>query len=157
MDGHHNRRLRERQEQSFRALRKKLETIPPTEYERVMLPGGWNLKQMLGHLAFWEEAVPGAVTLLFRKQQLPESFSFGSGYVPDDPWPRDTVHNAREAAWAADQPIDVVLSRVDNGHQMVLELIATVTAEEAVTHADYFEAVAGHIDEHLAELETALA
>lgn len=118
---------------------------------------GWSAKEMLGHIAFWDEAVEGAVTVLFRKVPLPDGWKFGSGYVPEDEWPRDFVHNAREAAWAAGQPGAAVLERLDTAHAAFLAFLETVSDTEAAEHADYFRALGTHYRDHQAELDALLA
>ena len=115
---------------------------------------GWTAKEMLAHVAFWDEAVAGAVTAMFRGQPLPEGWGFGSGYVPDrGEWPSATVHNAREAAWARGQALEAVLARLRTAHAGLLEFTATVTDEEVAAHAEYFAHLGDHYGEHLKDLE----
>ena len=113
----------------------------------------WSAKEMLAHIAFWDEAVEGAVISLFRQTSLPEGFAFGSGYVPaPDVWPQDFVHNAREAEWARGQSAAAVLARVESAHGRLLAFMQTVTNAEAEQNADYFAALGGHYAEHLPHL-----
>jgi hypothetical protein len=116
-------------------------------------PAGWTVKELLAHLAFWDEAVEGVVTLLFRGQPLPEGFAFGSGYVPDaDNWPNFQVHNDREAAWARQHPAAQVLQRSQIAHERLLGVLASLSADEIAEHAEYFDGVVDHYAEHQAEL-----
>jgi hypothetical protein len=115
---------------------------------------GWSAKEMLAHIAFWDEAVEGAVTMLFRQASLPEGWRFGSGYMSEDgDWPQDFVHNAREAEWARRQPAEAVLSRLESAHQRMLTFMETVTDEEVAAHPEYFPELAKHYQEHLPELQ----
>ncbi|MEO8539637.1 MAG: DinB family protein [bacterium] len=117
------------------------------------LKQGWTAKELVNHVAFWDEAVEGAVTLLFRRQALPPGWKFGSGYVPGADWPDFEVHNAREAEWARGQTKAAVLARFESAHTTMIEFLRTVTDEELKEHADYFESLGAHHREHLAELQ----
>jgi hypothetical protein len=117
---------------------------------------GWTVKEMLSHVAFWDEAVEGYVTLAIRLGQLPDGWTFGSGYQPDDgPWPRFEVHNAREAAWAREHTSEAVLERMARAHAALMRFLETVTGEEATEHAEYFAQLGQHYGEHLPDLEAA--
>jgi hypothetical protein len=115
---------------------------------------GWTGKEMIAHVAFWEEAVEGFVTLVLRQRPLPEGWEFGSGYRPEEAWPAADVHNAREAAWARYRPSAEVLERWDAAHARLVAFLETVSDEEAAAHADYFtECVEGHFGDHRADFE----
>ena len=47
-------------------------------------PAGWTAKEMLATVAFWDEAAPGWIVMGLRRQQMPDGFAFGSGFVPPD-------------------------------------------------------------------------
>ena len=114
---------------------------------------GWSAKEMLGHLAFWAEAVEGFVVSVWRQQPLPGGWAFGSGYIPGDgPWPPFQEHNAREAAWAGGQADEAVVARLAAAHERLVAFIGTVTGEEADRDPQYWRDVAGHLGEHLQEL-----
>jgi hypothetical protein len=123
--------LLERVERKWRPLRETAEEVGLDGLER-STSAGWTAKEMIAHVAFWEEAVEGAVRGLFRGEST-EGFRFGSGYIPHGEWPRADVHNAREAA-----------------------SLATVTDEEIATHERYFNEIGVHFEEHLPELEALL-
>lgn len=116
---------------------------------------GWTAKEMLAHVAFWDEAVVGVVVGMFRHQPRPEGWTFGSGYLPaqGEGWPTADVHNAREAAWARTRTEADVLARLDRSHGQLLDLLATVTDREVVDHAGYFRRLPSHYIEHQPELE----
>lgn len=115
---------------------------------------GWTAKEMLAHVAFWDEAVTGVVVGMFRGEPLPDGWSFGSGYLPaeDEGWAPAEVHNAREADWARPRTAAEVLGRLDCAHDQVVALLSTVTDQEALEHVDYFDRLPLHYVEHLPEL-----
>lgn len=113
----------------------------------------WSGKEMLGHVAFWDEAVVGAVTGMIRGQEMPEGWGFKSGYVPSGDWPRADVHNAREAAWARGQTAAAVLERLWKSHREMREFLGSVTPEELKERPDYFNGIGKHYIEHQADLE----
>ena len=115
-------------------------------------PAGWTGKEMLAHIAFWDEAVEGAVRGIFRGEST-EGWRFGSGYVLEGSWPRDDVHNAREAAWARTQPTADVLARCDRAHEAMVAFLHTVADAEIAAHESYFTSLGEHYTEHHPELE----
>jgi hypothetical protein len=142
-------------EEAWRPLRDAAQGLGLHGLERET-SAGWTAGEMLAHVAFWDEAVFGAVTMLFRGQPLPEGWRFGSGYAPESEWPSADVHNAREAAWAREQPPEAIIERLDAGHRQLLAFLETVTAEEIAAHEDYFSSIGRHYREHLPELEALL-
>ena len=116
-------------------------------------PAGWTAKEMLGTVAFWDEAAFGWITLGIRESQLPDGWTFGSGFDHGQGWPSAEVHNAREAAWAKGKSSAEVLARVDAAHGQLLAILATVTEDEATKNADYFSQLGGHYADHRPELE----
>lgn len=139
-------------------FRKELERIGTDGLDKVT-PVGWTAKEMLGHMAFWMEACEPVVNGMFRGKDLPEGWTFGSGYMHgenDGPWPRADVHNAREAEWARTRTSNEVIERWDRAHATAVELARSLTAEELEDDRfrQHFEEKAGHYDEHRAELES---
>jgi hypothetical protein len=116
---------------------------------------GWTAKEMLAHVAFWQECCEPVVRGLYRAEVPIDQWKFGSGYVPEDPWPVDTVHNAREAAWGKQQTAETVLARWDAAFESAKAVLATVTDEEATKWAQYFDDMVGHLHEHYDELKAA--
>jgi hypothetical protein len=47
-----------------------------------------------------------------------------------EPWPKDEVHCAREAAWARSVSDGEVLTRLDRAHERAVAAVATLTADE---------------------------
>lgn len=139
-------------DESWRPFMDEVERLGEAGIDRATA-AGWSAKEMLAHIAFWDEAVEGAVTMLFRQAELPEGWRFGSGYIPESEWPRDFVHNAREAEWARGQAAEAVLSRLESAHQRLLAFMETVTDEEVAVHPEYFPELSKHYREHLPDLE----
>jgi hypothetical protein len=121
-------------------------------------PAGWTVKELLAHVAFWDEAVVPVVVTMFRGEQLPAGWSFGSGDLglAGGAWPHRDVHNAREPAWARARPAAEVLDRADRAHAGLVALLATLTDDEVVAHADYLDDLGAHYQEHLGELGSRL-
>ena len=117
-------------------------------------PAGWTAKEMVAHVAFWDEAVVPVVVAIFRGEALPPGWSFGSGDLGlgDGEWPDADVHNAREAAWARGRAGAEVVERADRAHAGLVDLLTTLTDPEVVANLDYFEKLGSHYREHLREL-----
>jgi len=98
----------------------------------------------------WESVVG-----MFRREALPDGWTFGSGYQPADgqAWPTADEHNAREAAWARRQSSREVLARFESAHDQLLAILATVTEQEACDHGGYFSGLGSHYAEHQPELD----
>jgi len=116
---------------------------------------GWTAKEMLAHVAFWDEAVVPVVVSMFRGGELPAGWAFGSGDLGlvEGIWPGADVHNAREATWARGRSPTEVIERCDRAHSQLVALLATVTDDEFVSHLDYFLGLGSHYVEHLQELK----
>jgi hypothetical protein len=151
MPGQRAQRVLDRIETAWRPLREAADRLGPGRLDEPT-SAGWTAKEMLAHVAFWEEAVFGVVTGMFRGLEMPAGWAFGSGFVPGDEWPPAEVHNARESAWAREQTVHEVLARWDAAHEQLLAVVASVTDDEVAEHADYFERLGDHYEEHLPEL-----
>ena len=116
---------------------------------------GWTAKELLAHLAFWEETHVPVVIEMFRGERLPAGWQFGSGdlgLAEGEPWPPADVHNAREAAWARSQPASVVVGRWRRAVAQALELFRNYTPAET-NDARFVERISVvHLEEHLPEL-----
>ena len=80
-----------------------LERLGPDGLEQP-LTSAWTVKEMLAHLAFWEETSLPVIQTIFRGgPDLPVEQWYGGAdleLAPDAPWPDADTHNAREARWA---------------------------------------------------------
>lgn len=122
---------------------------------------GWTIKEMIAHVAFWEETVDPVVNGMYRGREVPVQQWYGGddlALAPGEPWPVADVHNAREAAWARTRPAEEVLARWDRAHERLLAVVTTITEDEA-RRDEYFAKIGtatyDHYAEHLFELEGA--
>lgn len=119
---------------------------------------GWTVKELLSHVAFWDETVTPVIGMLLRGGDIPADWAgFASGYqAPDDgTWPHFEVHNAREAEWGRAQSNETIIDRLDKAHAQARQAIAALTADE-VQDERFRGYVLGekiaHYEEHLVEL-----
>ncbi len=159
--------LLDRIQAAWRPFREAMERLGPDDMER-RTSAGWTVKEMIAHVAFWDECALPVVGGMFRGDprwlavdRLTLNKWYGGGDLgldPADPWPKADVHNAREAAWARGKSASDVLARWDRAHERVLALVATFTEAEAQDErfVAYFEDKCRHHAEHLAELEAAI-
>lgn len=120
---------------------------------------GWTVKEMLSHVAFWDETVGAVIPMILRGGgDIPADWpGFASGYEPPDDgtWPHFDVHNAREAEWARGQSHEAVISRLDAAHEHARQALQQLTPEEVETdsfRAYVLEEKTAHYEDHLREL-----
>ena len=143
----------------WRRFRAAVERLGPDELERVT-PAGWTAKEMLAHIAFWEETVTPVIVGRLRggPDDAFEGWYGGDelGLTRNGPWPVSEVHNAREAAWARSRGATDVLARLDRAHRRLVELVTSLSEREWNDHR-YSDKIANatwrHYAEHLPELE----
>lgn len=86
-----------------------------------------------------------------------EGWQFGSGYRANgpEPWPADSVHNAREAAWARHQTWAAVLVRLERARARARTTIESLTDGEAIDpqFVGYIEGSIAHVEGHHREIE----
>ena len=146
-------------ESGRRRLREAVERLGGTDMG-VTTSAGWTVKEMVAHVAFWEETVDPVVNGMYRGNEVPvEAWYRGDdlALAPGEPWPIADVHNAREAAWARSRPAEEVLARWDRAHERLLAVVRTITEAEARQN-EYFggkisAATYDHYAKHLVELE----
>jgi hypothetical protein len=127
-------------------------------------PAGWTIKEMLAHIAFWEETVKPVFVGWFRGE--PDGYFEGwyggddLGLTRDDPWPVSDVHNAREAAWARGRSSAEVVARLERAHRQLVEVVGSLSEQEAVNER-YTEKIVDatwrHYGTHLPELQGVVA
>ncbi|MDQ6921346.1 MAG: maleylpyruvate isomerase N-terminal domain-containing protein [Candidatus Dormibacteraeota bacterium] len=151
--------LRERVEADCRPLRDAVERLQPADFDRRTRPG-WTVKEMLAHLAFWEEtAAPLVAGFRGHPEMELEAWYHGdlqayAGDVGSD-WPPAMVHNARETAWARPQEPREVVARWDQAHRRLLELVESLSQDELRDErivAELLACCSDHYQEHLSEL-----
>lgn len=115
----------------------------------------WTGKEMLAHIAFWDETVEPVLGWVLEGEN-PPPWTFGSGYVPaEEEWPKDFVHNAREGEWAKGQSVAAVIERVDKAHEAALAAIRNLPEDKVSDpkYVGYLNDSAAHYTEHAAELD----
>lgn len=148
--------LRAQIEEGWRQFRGAVGSLSAEQFDQATA-SGWTVKQMLAHVAFWEETVLNRVPVLLGREEPPvEDWYGGADLGVAGDWPHFDVHNAREAAWAVGQPAERILGRLDRAHARVTALAAGLDDEQAA-NAEIWEKVTGetcgHYPEHLQELQ----
>jgi hypothetical protein len=109
-----------------------LEDLGPEGLE-TPLSSAWTVKEMLAHLAFWEETSQPVINTIYRGgPELPVEQWYGGDNLelgPGSPWPDADTHNAREARWARTHSAAEVLQRLAEAREKLNRVIATVTDE----------------------------
>ena len=139
--------------QSHRSMREAIGALPAERWDE-KLPAGWTLKEMVGHLAYWESTVPAFVESL--RTGTPEEVAL---LVADDGGGDADEQNARAAAEARRLSRDEVLRRWDDAHTEVLEVARNLTDSELADDnlIEKFEGdTYGHYPNHYADLGAAI-
>ena len=132
-------------EQGYVASRAVVDALPAARWEEA-LPSGWTLKEMVGHLAYWESSVPKFVA------------SARAGETPEDCGDVDE-QNAKAAAEARALTREEVLARWADAHQSVLDAVNGLTDDELVNRriVEKFDGETyGHYPDHFADLGAAI-
>lgn len=127
------------------ASRAVLDALPAERWDEA-LPSGWTLKEMVGHLGYWEGTVPPFVESL-RSGSVRES----AGSVDEQ--------NAKAAANARILSRDEVLKLWQAAHERVVELVRSLNDDE-LADGRIIEKLAGdtygHYPDHFADLGSAI-
>jgi hypothetical protein len=97
------------------------------------LADGRTVKETLAAVAFWNETVAPVFAWMRGQPEAPAGQWHGGaglGIGDGEPWPKDEVHHAREAAWARSVTDGDVLTRLDRAHERAVAAVATLTADE---------------------------
>lgn len=123
------------------------------------LTSSWTIKEMIAHLAFWEEVSLPIIQVIHRGgPDVPIAEWCGGTDLElsaDVPWPAADTHNAREARWARSKSSQEVLSRLITARQKLKSIVATVTTAESqgpLGEQWSGNAVCRHIDHHLQQI-----
>jgi hypothetical protein len=130
---------------AHRSMREAIGALPAQRWEE-KLPAGWTLKEMVGHLAYWESTIPAFVAAL------------RSGTPRDGGDDADTL-NARAATVARGLSRDEVLRRWDDAHSEMLEVarnLSDAELEDASLMQKFEEDTHGHYPNHYADLGAAI-
>ncbi len=132
-------------EHGYVASRAVLDVLPAERWDE-RLPAGWTLKEMVGHLAYWEDTVPPFVESS-RSGTARES----AGTVDEQ--------NAKAAASVKDLSRDDVLKRWESAHVQVLDAVRSLNndelADEGIIEKLECETY-GHYPEHYADQGAAI-
>ena len=105
--------------------------------------GDWSAKDLLGHMAFWEELALESLAA-WRAGRRPPTEGRSAGE-----WPGTDAVNARNQQQTATQPLDEVRQRAALAHARIFEAIRTMPLEEWEARAFYPQARAGSLGELL--------
>ncbi|MDQ3695423.1 MAG: ClbS/DfsB family four-helix bundle protein [Chloroflexota bacterium] len=103
-------------ERSWQRLNAELERIPRQRMLEAGAVGVWSIKDLLGHIAYWDNEAPGA-----GQRHLAGE--------PDPDYDFDAI-NAREAALRADRGLDEQWSEMNQAHQAVVAYIRSQSGDE---------------------------
>src|SRR4029077_10475224 len=131
--------------QGHRAIREAIGALPAPRWDE-KLPVGWTLREMVGHLAYWEARAPACVD------------SLRAGTPREDSADVDE-QNARAAAETRGLSREETLRRWDDAHAAVLEVARNLTdaelADDAVMKKLEGESY-GHYPDHYDDLAAAI-
>jgi hypothetical protein len=126
-------------------MREAIGALPAERWDET-LPTGWTLKEMVGHLGYWESTV------------APDLEAFRKG-EPPEPGGDVDAKNARAAAESRGLSREQVLKRWDDAHAAVVEIARTMNEDE-LTEPRFIEKFEcetyGHYPEHYADLGAAI-
>jgi hypothetical protein len=125
-------------------MREAIGALPAARWDE-KLPAGWTLKEMVGHLAYWESTIPAFVDSLRRGTTRED------GDVD--------AQNARAAAEVRGLLPEEVLRRWDDAHSEMLEVARSLTDAERADDAfmKKFEGETyGHYPDHYGDLAAAI-
>jgi DinB family protein/mycothiol maleylpyruvate isomerase-like protein len=128
-----------------RSMREAIGALPVERWDE-KLPAGWTLKEMVGHLAYWESTI-GAFVDSLRAGASRD----GGGDVD--------AQNARAAAEVRGLSRDEVLRRWDDAHSEMLEVARNLSDAELedASFIRKFECESyGHYPDHYADLSAAI-
>ena len=131
--------------QAHRAMRDAIGALPAPRWDE-KLPAGWTLKEMVGHLAYWESTIPTFVD------------SLRTGRPSEDGADVDEL-NARAAAETRGLSRDEVLRRWDGAHSEMLEVARNLSDAELGDDAfmKKFEGETyGHYPDHYGDFGAAI-
>jgi hypothetical protein len=130
---------------AHRSMREAVGALPAPRWDE-KLPAGWTLKEMVGHLAYWESTIPAFVDSL--RTGTPRE---GGADVDE--------LNSRAAAEARGLSRDEVLCRWDDAHAEMLEVARNLSEAELADEAfmQKFEGETyGHYPDHYGDLDAAI-
>jgi hypothetical protein len=132
-------------EHGYVASRAVIDALPAERWDET-LPAGWTLKEMVGHLAYWEETVPAYLDALRTG-------------APREPGGDVDAKNAKVAVEVRALSREEVLKSWAEAHQSVLAVVRTLNDDE-VADERVIEKLRGetygHYPDHYADLGAAI-
>jgi hypothetical protein len=132
-------------EHGYVASRAVLDALPAERWDE-KLPAGWTLKEMVGHLAYWESTVPPYIDALRGNGQR-------------EPGGDVDAKNAKVAAEARGLTREQVLERWADAHGRVITVVRTLSEDELADER-FIEKLNGetygHYPDHYADLGAAI-
>lgn len=137
--------LLERVEHMYVATRSVIDALPAERFDAV-LPSGWRLRDVVAHLAAWEETVPPRVAAVLATGDDPQ------GDVDIE------AFNRRVVAKAADATADELRARLAAAHAKVVETIRSFDGRDVPKLATEIVEwnTTGHYPDHFADLGAAI-
>ncbi len=138
---------------AHRSMREAIGALPAPRWDE-KLPAGWTLKEIVGHLAYWESTIPAFVADL--RTRTPQEVAL---LVADDGGGDADELNARAAAVARGLSRDEVLRRWDDAHSEMLEVarnLSDAELDDASFMRKFEEDTYGHYPNHYADLSAAI-
>jgi len=128
----------------YRALRAALEALPRERFEEETA-AGWSLKDVVAHLAAWEESVPPRVAGVLEKGSDPRLYEDVESF------------NARVAEAARERTADELFARWAAAHERVLETLRALPENAAPLAFEIVEwNTTGHYPDHYADVDRAI-
>jgi hypothetical protein len=132
-------------EHGYVASRAVLDALPAERWDET-LPAGWTLKEMVGHLVYWEGTVPQHV------ESLRTGAARASAGSVDE-------QNAKAAAAARDISREELLERWEDEHRRLVEIVRSLNDDELANERLVEKIVGdthGHYPDHYADLGAAI-
>lgn len=130
--------------EQWSALQEELRQIPDERKTEPNVVGSWSIKDVLGHLAVWDDVAARGIN---------EAVGKPGNEVDEIPWQE---RNEREAAKRADRSLTEIQAELAQNHERLLTAVRSLQqAEPAVAAAqlaDLPENTSDHYAEHLGQI-----
>ena len=132
---------RGRIDEAWRALLAAVDQIPETRQTEPGAAGSWSVKDLLGHIAYWDTNTASRVRSVTAGQ-------------PAAPWPDFEPINLEQAERRSAWPLDEIRRELHQAHAALTDALgAADAAGVSVDPAVVQGATCEHYDEHRADLQ----
>jgi hypothetical protein len=132
-------------EHLYVSTRNVLDVVPSDRFDE-KLPSGMTLREVLAHLAAWEETVPGRVAAVREGRTDPDNYGDIDGF------------NAKVSAETSDTSIDDLKVRLARSHAAVVEVVRSLEGRDvpdlAIKVIEWN--TTGHYPDHFTDLGAAM-